>query len=286
LWFARLSATDPTRSFGIHRRFPIASVTTASAPFAVAIGAARLAHDHASGALSGNGHAVEWDLGWIPNPTTLHQLPAVMYRRGGVGQTTVLSPNVDIAIGGSLTVDGERVEVVAAPGGQTHLWGDKHAHAWAWGHCNSFDDRPGVAFEFLHARLRRRGLSLPPLTVAVVRLPGEDLVCNRFDQALWAGPAELSTGRVRFRAGGLLLRLDGEFSCAPDDLIRAPYRDPDGDQRFCHFTALGDLRLTVSRRVRGRWRETDQLRAARRAAFEIAAPTADPAVTREHVDLS
>jgi hypothetical protein len=73
----------------------------------------------------------------------------------------------------------------------------------------------------LHARLRRRGVNLPPLTVAVLRLPGEDLAFNRFDQALWSGPAELATGRFTFRAGGLVARLEGELSCAPGDLIRA-----------------------------------------------------------------
>jgi hypothetical protein len=154
------------------------------------------------------------------------------------------------------------------------------------GHCNAFDDRPGAALEVLHARLRRRGVNLPPLTVAVLRLPGEDLAFNRFDQALWSGPAELATGRFTFRAGGLVARLEGELSCAPGDLIRAHYHDPDGEERWNHFTAIGDLRLTLSRRVRGRWQVTEQLTAPRRAAFEIAGPTADPAVTCDHVAVS
>ncbi|MEZ4404276.1 MAG: tocopherol cyclase family protein [Kofleriaceae bacterium] len=286
LWFARTSATDPTRTFGIHRRIPIASVRTETAPFAVALGAARLGHGHATGALSGDGHAVEWDLRWTPGTRTLHQLPAVMYRRGGLGETTVLSPSVDVAVAGTVTVDGARLELAGAPAGQTHLWGTKHAARWAWAHCNAFDDRPGVAFELLHARLVRRGVALPPLTVAVLRLPDEELALNRFDQALLAGPAELATGRVKFRAGGLTVRLDGELTCRPDDLLRVHYHDPDGDERWNHFTPLGDLRLTVSRRVRGRWKVTDTLTAARRAAFEIAGPTPDPAVTRSHVRVA
>lgn len=286
LWFARFSARDPARSFGIHRRVPIASVTTATEPFEVTLGAARFGHDHARGALSGNGHAVEWSLTWTPSDRTLHQLPSVMYKRGGLGETTVLSPNVDVAVTGSLLVDGERITIAGAPAGQSHLWGTKHAHRWAWAHCNAFDDRPGAALELLHARLRRRGVNLPPMTVAVLRLPGQDdLAFTRFDQAIALGRAETSTGRIRFRAGSLGVRLDGELSCAPADVIRAHYHDPDGEERFCHFTALGDLRLTVSRRVRGRWTEVDELRAPRRAAFEIAAPTADPAVTREHVSV-
>lgn len=284
LWFARCSSRDPARSFGINRKFPIASVTTGRDPL-IAIGAARLGHDHARGALSGNGHAVEWNLTWTPGARTLHQLPAVMYRRGGLGETTVLSPSVDVALAGELVVDGERLPLAAAPGGQTHLWGTKHAHAWAWAHCNAFDDRPGAALELLHVRLIRKGVKLPPMTIATLRLPGEDLAFNRFDQALLGGRADTSTGRVKFRAGGLSARLDGELSCTPADLVRAHYHDPDGEERFCHFTAVGDLRLTLSRRVRGRWTAVDELRAPRRAAFEIGSPTADPAVTRDHVTV-
>lgn len=286
LWFARLCARDPARSFAINRRFPIASLALGRAPFEVRIGPARLVHDGARGSLSGDGHAVEWDLTWAPGDRTLRQLPAIMYERG-LGETTVLSPSVDTRITGSLTIDGERFALTAAPAGQTHLWGTKHAAAWAWAHCNAFDDRPGVALELLHVRLRRRGLAVPPMTIAVLRLPDQELALNRFDQGLLSGPAtDLATGRVRFRAGGLLTRVEGELSCTPADLVRAHYHDPDGEERYCHFTALGDLRLTVSRRVRGRWQVTDRLTAARRAAFEIGRATPDPAVTREHVDVT
>jgi hypothetical protein len=80
VWFARQSASDPARSFGINRRYPITSLVTGRDPFAVAIGPSRLGHDHAKGAVSGDGHAVEWDLSWRPGVATLFQLPAVMYR--------------------------------------------------------------------------------------------------------------------------------------------------------------------------------------------------------------
>lgn len=286
LWFARLCARDPARSFAINRRFAIASLATSREPFEVRIGPARLAHDAARGSLSGDGHAVEWDLRWTPGERTLRQLPPIMYERG-LGETTVLSPNVDVALTGTLTIDGERVALAGAPAGQTHLWGTKHAAAWAWAHCNAFDDRPGVTLELLHVRLRRRGLAVPPMTIAVLRRPGEELALNRFDQAFLSGPATTTaTGRVGFRAGGLLQKIEGELSCAPTDLVRAHYHDPDGDERYCHFTALGDLRLTVSRRVGGRWQVTDRLTATRRAAFEIGADRPDPAVTRDHVAVA
>jgi hypothetical protein len=117
LWFARLCARDPARSFAINRRFPIASLATSREPFEVRIGPARLAHDAARGSLSGDGHAVEWDLRWTPGESTLRQLPPIMYERG-LGETTVLSPNVDVALAGTLTIDGERVALAGARPGR------------------------------------------------------------------------------------------------------------------------------------------------------------------------
>ncbi len=292
LWFARFDAAgvaDGARTFGINRKFPIAAFVSpmpgAGEPFSVTIGGNRLGHDSAKGAISGDGHAAEWDLRWTPAGKTLHQLPSFFYRGGGLAQTTVLSPNVDVVIDGTITVDGKRFDVRGARGGQTHLWGKKHAYAWAWGHCNAFDDAPRAAFEVLSVRLVRRGLKLPPMTVATLWLDGEEIVLNRLEQALLAPAYETSTGRYRFVARSFGERLEGEFSCRPEDLVRASYHDPDGEASYCHNSCIGDLRLTLSRRVRGRWRETARLVAPRRGHFEVAGRTKDPAVTAEHVTV-
>src|SRR5262249_49309491 len=68
LWFARGVGSDPQRNFGIHRRFPIASFTSAQSPFRLQIGDSELGHDHARGGLSGAGHEIKWDLSWKPAP--------------------------------------------------------------------------------------------------------------------------------------------------------------------------------------------------------------------------
>lgn len=292
LWFARFDAAavaDGARTFGINRKFPIASFVSpmpgAGEPFSVTIGGNRLGHDAARGSIAGDGHTAEWDLRWTPAGKTLHQLPSFFYRGGGLAQTTVLSPNVDVVIDGTITVDGRRFDMRGARGGQTHLWGKKHAYAWAWGHCNAFDDAPRAAFEVLSVRLMRRGLKLPPMTVATLWLDGEEIVLNRLEQALLAPAYETATGRYRFVARSFSERLEGEFSCRPEDLVRASYHDPDGEPSYCHNSCIGDLRLTLSRRVRGRWRETARLVAPRRGHFEIAGRTKDPAVTAEHVTV-
>ena len=287
LWFARFAAADagaarPT--FGINRKLPIATMTASTQPFAVTIGASKLGHDHARGALSGAGHDAEWDLAWTPNARTMFWLPSVMYGGGGRGDATVLSPSPDLALRGTITVDGHRYQLDGAPGGQTHLWGKKHTPR-AWGHCNAFDGAPGFALEVLAPRLKVRGVELPWLTLATLRTPDGDVAFNRFDQAILAPRPETGTGRFRFVATGLLARLEGTFTCATDRLVRADYVDPGGERAWCHNSCVADLTLTLSRRVRGRWRTERALRSDGRAHFELAGRAPDPAVTRLHTTI-
>ncbi len=56
LWFARFDPKDPRRTFGIHKQF--APPTDSAAPFALAIGDAKLGHDHAVGEFAGGDHHV------------------------------------------------------------------------------------------------------------------------------------------------------------------------------------------------------------------------------------
>jgi hypothetical protein len=288
LWFARFSTApgaDPARAtFGINRKQPIATMTATTEPFAITIGANQLGHGSARGSLSGAGHAAEWDLTWTPGET-MRWLPSVMYRNGGLGETTVLSPSPDLALRGTMTVDGHTYRLDGAPGGQTHLWGKKHAFTWGWGHCNGFTGAPGVSFEMLTVRLRRRGVTLPWLTLATLRTPDVDVAFNRFDQAIIAPRPRLETGRMRFTAMGLTAKLEGEYRCPPERLVRAEYADPDGEPAWCHNGCAADLTLKLWRRAGLGWKLERELQAPGRGHFEIAGRTPDPAVTRLHTTI-
>ena len=290
LWFAHFDARDPSRNLALRRRLPIAELAAEADPFAVSMGGAVLRDGSARGALAGGGHRVAWDLRWPPAGRTYRHLPPVFYRslrgREGLGDTTVLSPALSVPVTGHIEVDGRRLELDGEPGGQTHLWGRKHAHAWAWGHATSFVDRPGCALETLTARLRKAGRVLPPLTVLSLHLDGEELAFNRV-RHLPGNRGWFGTGAYRFAAAAPLVRLEGAFSCRPEDMILAEYEDPDGEPSFCANTEVGDLRITVFRRDRplGRWREAATLRAHRTAHFEVAGRERDPAIGNAHIRI-
>lgn len=285
LWFAHFDARDPARNVALNRKFPIAALSSTAQPFSVAIAGSHLAADRASGQLAGAGHAVSWDLRWIPATNTHRQLPSVMYRRGGLGETTVLTPNLDIAVRGSLTVDGRAFELAGEPAAQTHLWGRKHAFHWAWGHCNAFVGRPGAALEVLSVTLRRRGVTLPRLTVFALYLDGRVHRFNQFRHTLATG-ARISGCRFAFHGRSARWRVEGEYSCRPEDMVVAPYVDPDGEPSWCANTEVADLRVTVfERRGPFGWREHAQLIAPRCGHFEIGARQRDAGIIADHVTV-
>lgn len=283
LWFGFFDPRDAGRTFGIHREFPIAELAAQKRPFAVGLPGSSFGHDRARGSLAGGGHSAAWDLSWDPAPRTFRQLPSLFYLRGGLGGTTVLSPNLSVPVSGWIEADGRRLELDGEPGGQTHLWGRKHAHSWAWGRCNAFEGRPDLVFETLTARLQRGGRVLPALTVLSLHLGDEVLRWNRLRHLAFTR-AQVGTGLYRFSAVAPRCRVEGEFSCHPRDMIQAEYRDPDGEAVHCANSEIADLRLTLFRRVApvGRWREAARLHAPRAGHFEVAGRERDPAIGKPH----
>jgi hypothetical protein len=282
LWFAFFDSATPRNGFALHKRFPIDRFTAGSAPFEIGIGDAVLGHDRARGAIEGDGHRASWDLTWLPAATTHRHLPDVVYKTT-FADTRVLSPNLDVPIRGKVVVDGRELVLEGDPGGQTHLWGRKHAHAWAWGHCNSFEGRRGTALEVLSPHLKRRGVILP-LTVGALYLDGEPLRFTSFADTL-LNRADFGTARYRFRLRGADARIAGEFACRPEDMVNTEYVDPDGETLSCANTCVADLRVTVWRRSRlwKRWQEQARLVAPRSGHFEVGGRAPDPAVPRRHV---
>lgn len=282
LWFAFFSKDDPTKNFAINRRVPIASLVAQAAPFQVTIGDAVLRHDAMKGALSGDGHRVSWDLTWLPAARTHRHLPDLIYSTS-FADTRVLSPNLDVPVRGTIEVDGATYTMDGEPGGQTHVWGRKHAHEWAWGHCNAFEGRRGAALETLTARLKRRGVVLPALTVLTLYIDGERLGFTDFTDTL-LGRGRFGTGTYTFAAQGAFARVEGEFTCRPEDMILTEYADPDGEAAWCANTETADLRVRVWRRAfLGRWREDHVLHAAGTGHFEVAKRSPDPAIITRHV---
>lgn len=281
IWFAAFDADDPSRNFALNRRFPIDAMRARGAPFEIAIADGNvLRHEAARGAIEGAGHRARWDLTWLPAERTHRQLPGLIYRTS-FADTKVLTPNLDVPIRGTIEIDGRTLHFEGEPGGQTHLWGRKHAHAWAWGHCNAFEGRRGAALETLTAVLKRRGVVLPPVTVLTLYLDGEALRWSELRHTL-VTRGRFGTARYAFAAISPDARVEGEYTCRPEDMISTEYADPDGEPSYCANTEVADLRVTVWRRGLLRFREAARLVAPKTGHFEVAGRSPDPAIARRH----
>jgi hypothetical protein len=283
LWFARFDPHAPERTFGVHRRYAVTAVTSSSTPFNLTIGNSQLGHSHTFGAFDGDGHAIAWDLRWDPAERELKFFPDLAHSLK-IGETETVSPNPRVAVTGSIVIDGERLAFDRAVLGQTHVWGKKHAFAWTWAHCGDFAGAPDGLLELVAARLHRRGVTTPPLVMVTLDLDGERHRLNQFRHVA-LNRARWGRSDVHFTARSATFKVEGELTCTPEQMVVAPYLDPDGTPVFCSNTEIGDARLVISRRAGLGWRAVRTLESHGRAHFEVGSREADPAVPHRHVTV-
>lgn len=278
-WFAFFDARDPARSFAIHRSAPAESLELSAAPFRTSVLGCELRHDGARGQLAGAGHEARWDLSWPPAPRTLRFLPPFAYRARWV-PTLALTPNPSVQVSGTLTADGRTVAYAQARGAQSHVWGRKHAYAWAWHRCDGFVGRPDVVLEGILVRIKRGPLVSPVLSMFVLWMGDERIESVRPLDLVFANRGRWSPGLLEFSGAAGGVRVKGEYRCRPEDQVMAEYRDPDGEACWCANTEIADCRLWVTRGT-----TTTELQAPRLGHCEFGGRTRDPAVQSMHQEI-
>lgn len=280
LWFARFDPKNPSRTFGIHRRSP--DIAIGDAPFKVAIAGSEIGNAHSFGDLSGNGHDVRWDLRWEPGET-MRWYPDSFYRRP-IAESTALSPNPRVPLSGTVLVDGEEFTFDRATACQSHTWGRRYSYSWLWAHCNEFAGAPDTTLEIVAGRMQKGRFVLPVMGTISLILDGENISLNGVSN-LPRNYMRWHTAFAHFRGKSLTTRIEGEFSCTPEQMINAPYFDPDGKPVFCANTCIGSAKLTVWKRNSpfSSWAEHRRLECNGRAHFEQGRRDRDPLVETPHV---
>ncbi len=278
LWFTSFDDDADGGGVAVHQDVPIAEYDAASSgPFQVTMGGAQLHHGKAEGAI---GDDIRWSLSWTPSPTTHYHLPTIAYSVP-ITSTTVLSPTPSAIFEGVVECGGRTYEVSGAPGCQTHLWGRKHAETWAWARSSAWDGGEDAFFEGIAGRVKRFGFLLPPLTVVTVRLGDEHFHLNTLRQARRTA-SDWTTGRWEFKGAGKTVRIEGEVTHPPADLVLAHYHDPDGEDSFCHNSehSSAAVRLWTRPDPGAPWDQKADLRATNLAHAEWGDRTANSAVLR------
>jgi hypothetical protein len=272
VWFARFDPADPGLTFGVHR--PSDTWSISPTEFEVRIEGTVMRSGRAEGSIDGGGHEVSWELEFPTGDATHHLLPETMYR-GRLAPTKPLSPNVDTRFSGSVSVDGERSEIVEARGQQGHLWGERNALRWAWAHCSDFVDEEAVVHA-VTARGRGGTLISPYVTFGAVRWEGRWIRLHRVSRNPDFG---LGTWRVDLESRRH--RLTGRIEAPAMALLRARYEVPDESVRYCHNSEIASCRLALFERRVGGFEEIALLESQGTTHAEWAGRT--PASQVEHV---
>lgn len=269
---------------------PAARAEFGRAPFRFAVGDSELTHTSARGRLRGPEGEMEWDLKWRPNEKSFRHLPPMVYHLPGPW-ARVLSPNLDIRIEGTLRVNRVPYEVRGAPGHQTHHWGPRHAHGWAWGHCALFREAPRVPPEPGGSRRSREdpralfeGFSVQPmarsprlLTFLHLRAGGRSYTFNRLaDLRRTRSRYDLQGWEFSAERGGT--RIEGKVAGSPERMVQLQYTDTDGSPFYCCNTQLASMRLRILEREGAEWKTRRELTAEGTAGFEVAGRERAPGV--------
>jgi Tocopherol cyclase len=278
VWFARFDPTDPSETFGVHRRSDTWSMSTSA--FAVRIGGdCFMSSGHAEGAIEGGDRTIRWELGYPTGGETYRLLPRPFYR-GALAPTKPLSPNVSTRIEGTVWVDGDAAEIKDAPAQQGHLYGSRHAERWAWAHCAGFDGDESVLVHALTAQSRRGPFTTPFLTSVGVRWEGRWIRLQKLSRR-----RDFGLGRWKVDVENRRYRLTGRIEAPPRALLRARYEDPDGAERYCHNSEIASARLALFERRAGGFEEVGVFESRGTTHAEWAGRTPAEAVTSEFQEV-
>jgi hypothetical protein len=231
-------------------------------PWCARIGAATLDDHSARGGLTLENRTASWDFRITYRS---HEPVKLLTERGYAARlpsakTLVRSPLA--RFDGHLNVDNNSIAVDGWTGSVNHNWGRRHPPAYAFAQVCGFDDAPESTLEIVTARAGVGLMSLPPVTLFVLRHDGREFAVRSMLAARrTSGSYRPFTWSFAARVDGL--RLDGEITADPRHVIGLTYTDTDGTSKYCYNSAIARCHVRLSGAV------TAELTAAHRAMFEI-----------------
>ena len=248
----------------IKQEVPFRQCTFSSTTFFVEIDSAQLKPGELHGGISAKDRSFAWDLTFDVSAKPLLLLPFNLYETKLPSAKSLVSAPM-ATFNGSLTVNGETVEVVDWVGSQNHNWGSKHTDLYAWGQVAGFDSHPQSFLEVATARLKIGPLWTPYMTLVVLRHDGQEFALNSLFQSLRAkGSFEYFSWN--FKSETNEFSLEGSISAPPEAFVGLNYYNPPGGTKHCLNTKIAFCQLILKDKRTGK---QEILVTNNRAAFEI-----------------
>ncbi|MBU2489510.1 MAG: hypothetical protein KKA60_08980 [Proteobacteria bacterium] len=207
-------------------------------------------------------HEMIWDLSYTDGERPLFLLPLNLYNKP-LPKAKALVARPMAKFSGTITLDGEKLEIKDWVGSQNHNWGSKHTDLYAWGQVAGFDNAPGSFFEAGTAKLKFGPVWTPFMTVMVLRHQGIEYPLNGLMKS-FAAQGSFNYFTWNFSTRGPDIQVSGTIHARPEDFVGLTYYNPPGGIKHCLNSKIAACELTVTLGKR-----TQILTTANRAAFEI-----------------
>lgn len=252
-------AFDGDKRTSARQAFPARDAFISLDDLEVSVGEATLSE----GLANGSAGELSWALHWSGAQAPALLLPERLYS-GRFPRAKALTTAPNAKFHGLFHAFGQRWVIEQWPGAQAHNWGSEHTERYAWGQVCGFDGSPDAFLECATARVRVAGILGPPLTMAVLRVDGEEYSFTGLLQGARA-KSNVRVGEWTFSAESPAGRLSARLSCPVSSFVALQYPDPPGGARLCLNTKTAACELSLERDGK----DTLQLRSLRRAAFEL-----------------
>lgn len=185
---------------------------------------------------------LRWRLALSGGGAPLFHLPHAWLYRVPFPKKKLLTPAPRLRFDGEIEVGARRWAVDGWVGLRGHNWGTEHAHAYAYGNCQVWDDgAEDRVVDGFSASVKLGGRPSPWLSAVVGR--GPNWARNRIRD--WRSACELTdrAWSVRWADGALSMRAD------PATYAGLRYAHPDGRESACYNTKFADVRWETPRGV-------------------------------------
>lgn len=262
IWFTLFDA-DAAGPRATKLTVPAAELAVPSGGY-VQVADAVLEPGRARGGVATEEMRVSWELGFASEPPAFRHLPYGFLYDAPLPRTKLISPYPDARFTGSLSIDGERIDLDGWPGMVGHNWGSEHAERWTWIQANDFREDDGVLFDAALGRIKLGPVTTPWVGNGVLRVAGEAHRLGGLDRIRSTKIDEQPTC-CEFELTGKAVRVRGRVGGEPRNFVAWVYADPVGPEHNTLNCSISDLELTVERKGS----QPRRLESIAAAAYEI-----------------
>jgi hypothetical protein len=215
-------------------------------------------------------NSIAWNLQYTGGMPPVFDLPLDKYE-GNFPKAKALVGTPMARFSGTMTLNGEVLEIDDWTGSQNHNWGVSHTDRYAYGQVCGFDNAPGSFLEIASARFKIGPIWSPLMTPLILRHAGKEYRHNSLLLGLTAR-ASYEYFVWNFNSKSKSAKIEGEIRATREAFVGLRYYNPPGGVKYCLNTKIASCTLHLTDFSVPR---TETLRTSNRAAFEILTENTD-----------